>query len=180
MLEEKAKSRRGKEPKGDARYHNTWLLLRKYRDVTWSMEVSVAQAKRMFNYEFGMTMEEFLDTMYSAGMDFSDTKLTDHVRGLQKSYSMLKLLDSAIEILQTKHRHGEEYYWILYYTYLSPQEYGNVDDIVEALLPHMRDISRRTYYRKRREAIEALSSLLWGYMDKETMEMLEGVLIKET
>lgn len=71
---------RGNEPKGDARYHNTWLLLRKYRDVTWSLEVSVAQAKNTFKKEFGSTLEEFLDSIYTAGVDFEDCHLADRAR----------------------------------------------------------------------------------------------------
>ena len=31
------------------------------------------------------------------------------------------------------------------------------------------------YYRKRREAIEALSSVLWGYTSKDSLDMLEPV-----
>ncbi|EKC79332.1 hypothetical protein LEA_02552, partial [human gut metagenome] len=34
-------------------------------------------------------------------------------------------------------------------------------------------ISFRTYYRKRREAIEALSSVLWGYTSKDSLDVLE-------
>ena len=86
---------------------------------------------------------------------------------------MLKLLDGAIDLMRTKHYRGEEYYWIFYYTYLSLQIIGSVDDIVESLRPHMKDVSRRTYYRKRREAIEILSSLLWGHTDRETTAALK-------
>ena len=60
-----------------------------------------------------------------------------------------------------------------YYTFLSPQQMKNVEEIVEQLRPHIRDISFRTYYRRRQEAIEALSSILWGYTSKESMEILE-------
>ncbi len=179
MSELMKKNARGHEPKGDARYHNTWLLLRKYRDVTWSLEVSVAQAKNSFKKEFGSTLEEFLDSIYAAGVDFEDSHLADRARGIRKSYDMLRFLDAAIETMRTKHFRGEQYYWILYYTYLSSQEFGSVDDIVEVLRPHMKDISRRTYYRKRREAIEALSSLLWGYTDKETLGILGSFLQRE-
>ena len=27
-------------------YHDTWMLLRKYRDVVWSLELSVQQVRR--------------------------------------------------------------------------------------------------------------------------------------
>ena len=86
---------------------------------------------------------------------------------------MLKLMESAIDLLRNKHKYGEMYYWILYYAFLSPQQYKNADEIIEQLTPHIRDISYRTYYRKRREAIESLSCILWGYTEKECLNVLE-------
>ena len=35
----------------DPRYHNTWKLLRKYRDVVWSLELSVQQVRTQFQIE---------------------------------------------------------------------------------------------------------------------------------
>ena len=64
-------------------------------------------------------------------------------------------------------------YWLLYYSFLSPQQLKNVEEIIENLRPHIRDISFRTYYRKRRETIEALSSVLWGYTSKDSLDVLE-------
>ena len=32
----------------DPHYHDTWMLLRKYRDVVWSLEVSVRQVRNRF------------------------------------------------------------------------------------------------------------------------------------
>jgi len=61
----------------------------------------------------------------------------------------------------------------LYYTYLSPQELKGVEEIIDSLQPHIKDISSSTYYRKRREAIEALGAVLWGYTAKDTAEILE-------
>ena len=86
---------------------------------------------------------------------------------------MLKLLDSSIELLRTKHKYGETYYWLLYYSFLCPQQLRNVEEILDQLRPHMRDISYRTYYRKRNEAIDALSSILWGYTSRDSMDILE-------
>ena len=37
-----------KRPEEDARYHDTWRLLKKYRDVTWSLELSIRQVKISF------------------------------------------------------------------------------------------------------------------------------------
>ena len=62
---------------------------------------------------------------------------------------------------------------LVYYSFLSPQQLKNVEEIIENLRPHIRDISFRTYYRRRREAIDALSSVLWGYTSKDSLDMLE-------
>ena len=37
-------------------YHDTWMLLRKYRDVVWSLELSVQQVRRQFQIEYGSSI----------------------------------------------------------------------------------------------------------------------------
>ena len=157
----------------DPRYHDTWRLLKRYRDVVWSMELSVQQMKNQFQIEYGCSIEDFLDSVYLAGADLSGTDLEDHARCIERSNKMLTLVNNSIELLRTRHKHGEDYYWLLYYTYLSPQQLKNVEEIVEQLRPHIRDISLPTYYRKRKQAVEALSSVLWGFTSQECRDILE-------
>ncbi len=57
----------------DSRYHDTWRLLKKYRDVVWSMELSVQQLKKEFAYEYGSCIDDFLESVYMAGADLSGT-----------------------------------------------------------------------------------------------------------
>ena len=59
----------------DPRYHNTWCLLKKYRDVVWSLELSVLQLKNQFHVEYSCDVDEFLDSLYSAGADLSGTEI---------------------------------------------------------------------------------------------------------
>lgn len=155
------------------KYHDTLLLLRKYRDVVWGLELSVQQVKRRFQMEFGSSIEDFLESIYLAGVDFSDNGIEEQARSIEKSYQMLKLLENSINIMRNKHKHGEKYYWLLYYSYLSPQQYQSVDEIIEMLRPHISDISQRTFFRRRKDAIEALSSILWGYSSRECVNLLE-------
>ena len=154
-------------------YHDTWLLLRKYRDVVWSLELSVQQVRHQFQIEFGSSIEDFLESIYLAGVDFADTDIQEHARSIERSYKMLKLIENAVNLLRSKHKFGEIYYWILYYTYLSPQQYKNTEEIIEQLQPHIRDISYRTYFRKKKEAIDAFSSILWGYSSRDSLSLLE-------
>ena len=49
-------------------------------------------------------------------------------------------------------------------------------EIIDQLRPHIRDISTRTYYRKRKEAVEVLSSVLWGYTAQDSAEIVRKFL----
>ena len=118
----------------DPLYHDTWTLLQKYRDVVWSLELSVSRAQRKFKVEYGKSVEDFLDSIYLAGVDFKESGIENHAQCIEQSYQMLQLVDGAVSLLRSKHKHGEAYYWILYYSYLSPQQYRNADEIVEQLV----------------------------------------------
>ena len=157
----------------DQRFHDTYLLLKKYRDVVWGLELSVQQVKRRFQMEVGSGIEDFLESIYLAGVDFSDNGIEEQARSIEKSYQMLKLLEVSVNIMRNKHKHGEMYYWLLYYSYLSPQQYRSVDEIIEMIRPHVSDISERTFFRRRKNAVEALSSILWGYTSRDSLSLME-------
>ena len=144
-------------------FHNTQLLLEHYRDVVWSLEVSVFQANTNFQEEFGSTIEEFLELSYEAGLDLPASDVAARIRSINKSRNMLRIIDSAVALLREKYRNGEECYWVLYYTYLSSQEIGGVDEIVEKLSEMFRDFLRSTYYRRKNESIRRMGDLLWGF-----------------
>ena len=122
-------------------YHDTWKLLKKYRDVVWSLELSVQHVRTKFEIEYGTSIEDFLDSVYLAGADLAGSDIEHHAKCIERSHKMLKLLDSAVDLLRTKHKNGEAYYWLLYYSFLSPQQLKNVEEIIENLHPHIRDIS---------------------------------------
>lgn len=160
-------------------YHDTFLLLSKYRDVVWSLEVSTQKLKSRFIKEMGCNIEEYLDSVYLAGFEFSESGVQERTKEIEQSAYMLKLLEAAIETLRKKHKYGESYYWILYYSYLSPQQYRNTEEIIRQLLPHIEGLAYKTYFRKRKEAIEALSMVLWGYAAKESLEILSAFTSKK-
>ena len=173
-----------KEPHTDRKFtnraenpllHDTWKLLSRYRDVTWSLELSVQQMKKSFEIEYGTSIDEFLDSVYLAGAELTGTNIEYQAKCIERSNKMLKLVDSSIDLLRNKHKNGETFYWVLYYTYLSPQEVGSVLDIIEAIRPHLgRSMAWLLHGSQAgREAIEALSNVLWGYTSRDCMELLE-------
>ena len=153
-------------------YHDTYRLLKSYRDAVWNLELEVQHVKREFEIEYESSIDDFLESIYLAGADLNGSKLENYAKSIERSNQMLSLLNSAVEILRNKHKFGEQYYWILYYAFLSPQEMKNTDEILDKLAHHITNISYRTYYRKRRAAIEALSTILWGFTAKETLDTL--------
>ena len=161
--------------KQDPRYHDTKLLLQKYRVVMWGLEVEVARARKSFQAEYGMTVEEYLDSIYVAGVDLPGSKLANRAVEIDQNRQMLDVIDRALELLHEKHPLGEEYYLVLYYTYIQPQRM-TVDQVVSVLTPKIRDISRRTYFRKRDQAVAVLGGILWGYSDPETRRLLDEIL----
>ena len=159
-------------PEENPRFHDTYKFLKRYRDATYSLKVVVHQMETQFRMKYGTSVDEFLDSIYSAGANLSGDDIEERAKSIERSNRMLKMLDSSVDLLRSNHKHGEQYYWILYYTFLSPQEPKGTNEIIEKLRPHISNISYRTYYRKRHAAIEALSTILWGFTAKETIEIL--------
>ena len=81
----------------------------------WSLELSVRRAKKKFEVEYGKSIEDFLESIYIAGVDFKESGIEQHAQSIERSYQMLQLVDSGLELLRAKHKYGEIYYWILYY-----------------------------------------------------------------
>ena len=166
-------------PEEDPRFHDTYKFLRRYRDATYSLKVVVHQMEKQFRLKYGTSVDEFLDSIYAAGANLSGDDIEERAKSIERSNRMLKMLDSSVDLLRTNHKHGEQYYWILYYTFLSPQKPHGTNEILEKLRPHISNISYRTYYRKRHNAIESLSTILWGYTAKETIEILNEFFPEE-
>ena len=138
-------------------YHDTWTLLKNYRDVVWNLELAVQHVRNSFEIEFGSSVDEFLDSIYSAGADLDGTKLENYAKSIERSNKMLKLLNSSVEILRRKHKHGELYYWILYYSFLSPKACENDQVILAILRAHNFGVTKRNFYGRRRAAVFAFS-----------------------
>ena len=148
-------------------YHDTLKLLKHYRDVSWNVEVAGCDLQAEFRAEYGQSPADCLDQLAAAGADLRGTRIESFARSLERSRKMLSLIDSAVLLLRKRHKKGELYYWILYYSYLTPQEYENTEAILHALEAHFPPMSLRTDYVRRDEAVETLSSVLWGFTAKE-------------
>ena len=52
-------------------YHDIISLFKIYRSVNWKMQIKINQVKQCFHTEYGTDVDEFLDSVYQAGMDIN-------------------------------------------------------------------------------------------------------------
>ena len=162
-----------RKPKQDERYHDTLLLLKKYRDVVWSLSVSVEHARSDFRECFGENIEDFLESVYVAGADLSGTDIEERAKCIERSHKMLNLVDDAAATMRNKHKNGELYYQVLYFNYFSAQEYHSQDAVLEALEQTGYPMCRKTMIEYRNHAVNLVSSFLWGYTARDTKDILD-------
>ena len=158
-------------------YHNVIVLFKIYRSVSWRMQVQIGQVKHRFRKEYGTDVDSFLESIYQAGLDLNDDEanIKPRVEAISSSNKFLKLIDESVELMRLYHPQGERYYWVLYYTYMTPHQLGNISEIMEKLEPHLSQgvgINRSTYFRWRDSALKAVEGILWGY-EEESRRLLE-------
>ena len=86
-------------PEEDPRFHDTYKFLRRYRDATYSLKVVVRQIEMQFRMKYGTSVDEFLDSIYTAGADLSGDDIEERAKSIERSNRMLKMLDSSVDLL---------------------------------------------------------------------------------
>ena len=156
------------ENKNNEVYHDVITLFKIYRSVSWRMQVQIG---------YGTDVDEFLESIYHAGMDINndEANIRSRVEAIGSSNKFLKLIDESVDLMRQYHPQGEKYYWVLYYTYMSAYKPMNITEVISKLEPHLPQtirINRSTYFRWRESALKAVEGILWGY-EEESRNLLE-------
>jgi hypothetical protein len=165
------KARKAAQAKKRNMYHNTKLMLKHYRDITWALECFPADVAD----ELDRPLND-LDALLSLintelGMD--NVKLENRLMSLQKSRLLLDRFNEALTVLQKKPGNGELMYQSLYLSYVAPDILSH-NEILYRL-----NISERHYYRIRQQAINILSIRLWAAPAGELDAWLEVLTVME-
>ena len=140
-------------------YHNTELLLKQYRNITWMLECfpdTIAEELEQ-PFESVDKMIEKLDVDMAMG----NRKLENRMEGIRKTRMVIDRINEALTVLKKKPDDGERLYELIYLTYIGP-EVLNHNDLLYRL-----NVSSRHYYRLREQAISILSIRLWSAPNKE-------------
>jgi len=69
------------------------------------LKVVVRQLGQQFRMQYGNSIDEFLDSVYMAGMDLKDCDIREHTKSIERSNKILKLLNSSVQLLRENHKY---------------------------------------------------------------------------
>ncbi len=153
-------------------YHNTQLLLRNYRSALWNLELELSQICDSFPMDFGTSIEDKLLSIEEIGVSYYGSQLESQAVNVRLTWQMIQYIDKSLALIRTRHHQGELYYQILYLCYFSEGGQPPLPDLLQQLQQHGFYLSGRSFYRRRREAISLLGSVLWGYTSKDCLNAL--------
>lgn len=163
--------RKAAQAKNRNLYHNTKLMLKHYRDITWALECFPSDIAEELDRPLNNL--DALLSLINAELGMDNVKLENRLMSVQRSRLLLDRFNEALSVLRKKPGNGEIMYQSLYLSYIAP-EYLSHNEIIFRL-----NISERHYYRIRRQAINILSIRLWATPTGELDAWLEVLTLLE-
>lgn len=141
-----------------ATYHNAKLLLRIYSSAVWNTKASVDEllCSHSETYEScDISALECLVSMYESNCV---KQLESKLRCVAQNKIIIDIVERNMLHVREYPFHGDLYYTILNKNYFVKYPYTE-SEILESL-----NMSRSTYYRRRKDAITTFGISMWGYM----------------
>ena len=132
-------------------FTNTEILLKNYRNIQMSINCREIDYEESFLY-FGIK-EDDLEPSFNSndGSEISKQQIID------MNNKLINYMAICLEEMRKSNSRNEKYYEVLYYRYLSMEEYS-IDIITKRFLK----ISKVTFFKKLKKAIEELAVIMWG------------------
>lgn len=165
------KIRKAKKSTVQKAYHNTEVLLEQYRLVVWVLECAPGEIAQelLIPVKDVDALAERIELETTLG----SKRIENRVNTMMKTRFLVDRVQEALTVLRKKPGNGELLYSILYATYIDPEKRKH-EELLKAL-----DLSSRTYYRLRREAITILSIRLWSAPSGDIDAWLEVLTLLE-
>jgi len=167
---EKLKTAQQKRRK--AAYHNTELLLKNYRTFVWQLECRPGVIAEELDTPFD-TIDEMIERL-QLELVIGDRKREREFASIEKSRALIDRVNEALTVLKKKPENGRQLYELIYLTYIAPEKLSHQE------LLYRLNLSSRSYYRQREQAITVLSIRLWAAPTTETEYMLDMLTLLET
>ena len=156
---------------GGKAHHNTLMLLQHYRTIAWLMECFprdiAAELDRPFE---GL---DLLIEQMDLEVSWGNRKLESRMEAVEKTRLLLDRVNEALTVLKKKPGNGEKLYQLVYLSYIGPERLSHTE------LLYRLDLSSRSYYRLRQQALTILSIRLWSAPAQEVGAWLDMLAIAE-
>ena len=163
-------------PKHVDNFHNTKYLLKQYRRVAYSIQISEEELNLRMELEHGTRLSTLEVNAELAGIDLSNTKLENHARTVIRSKTMLEIINTALDAVRKDPDRGELMYQVLYETYFTPTKPKRGEDILTTLDTRGFPMSIASYHNYLNAAIRALDRILWGYTARDCIDIIKQFL----
>jgi len=145
--------------------HQAKLLLTLYRHVVWSVEYDLYELNITANDFGSRRIQDLVDYLaFDFNGEIDKIKVGDHLRSIADTRDLVILVDKALSRLKTYPGQGELYFNIINRKYIIKYESAD-HKLLESL-----GIERTTYYKRKKEAVNLLGTILWGYVIPEMMK----------
>ena len=135
-------------------FHNTELLLENYRMIRWVLACCPDEIASELDAPMG-NIDELIEKM-DIHICIGDKKAENRMRGAVKTRLLMDRVNDALTVLKMKPQNGRKLYDLIYVTFLQEESWTH-----SQIIDHL-EISTRTYYRLRKEAVEVISTRLWA------------------
>ncbi len=153
-------------------YHNAKLLLKTYSSVVWENANNYQDLICEHSEIYGTPDYSGLEIMTQLGEEKKAKELKEKLMNVAENKIMLEVIEKALIHVKGYPYNGQLYYNIINKNFFMKYKY-NETEMLKVL-----NISRTTYYRKRKEAIHLFGVSLWGFIIPSVMKKLENNGIK--
>jgi len=163
--------RQAKKSTAKKAYHNTEVLLDQYRTIVWVLECAPMEIA----HELAVQTKGFdaLVAKLDYEINIDNKRMEGKVQTLIKTRLLIERVNDAMTVLKMKPGDGEELYRLIYDAHIDP-----VERDCYTLMERM-NVSERTYYRMKREALSVLSMRLWSAPTADVDDWLEILTLLE-
>ncbi len=163
--------RKAQKSRAKKAYQNTEVMLAQYRLIVWTLECIPGEIA----IELGVRLKDvdLLVEKLDLQSALDNKRLEYRIHAMMKTRYLVDRIHEALSVLKQRPSTGEQLYSVIYTTYIDPTERTH-EEILDVL-----NMSDRTYYRLRREAITIMSIRLWSAPSEDTASWLEVLTIIE-
>ena len=154
-----------------ALFHNTLALLKHYRDIVWVLESFPEQLAAELDGPLG-NIDALIDRV-DTEIGMEQHRMEYRLETMRTTRLLLDRVNDALSALKARPRDGRLMYDVLYHSFLCAEKLSH-----EEMLYRL-NLSSRSFYRLRREAVTLLALRLWAAPDVRVEAWLELLAVLE-